>query len=42
MNRGKFIDVVLLVAAILGIIIAGMKITRTPKLRSASDKSMWE
>ena len=42
MNREKFIDVALLAAAIIGILIAGMKLTRIPKLRSSSDKSMWE
>ena len=42
MNRAKFIDVALLAATILGILIAGMRITRILELRARSDKSMWE
>jgi hypothetical protein len=42
MNRGKFIDVALLAAAILGILITGMRLTKNIQLRTPSDKSMWE
>jgi hypothetical protein len=42
MNRSKFIDVALLAATILGILIAGMRLTKNIELRPRSDKSMWE